>query len=61
MILVWVLQAVKGAVGHELAARIARICVAVSQTANHTLSGAIQLGDSLPVLAVKAYPVIANL
>lgn len=53
-----VLQAVKGAVRHELAACIIRICVAVSQTANNPLSGSIQLGERLPVLAVKAYPVI---
>ena len=60
MILVRILQAVKSAVGHELAAGIIRICVAISQTANHSLSGAIELGDRLPILAVKAYPVIVD-
>jgi hypothetical protein len=37
MILVWVLQAVKGTVRHELGAGIIGICVAITQTANNAL------------------------
>ena len=60
MILVWILQAVECAVGHELAAGICRICVAISQAAYYALSGAVQLGGRLPILAVEAYPVAAD-
>ena len=60
MVLVWILQAVKCAVGHELAAGIVRICTAISQAADHALSGAVELCDRLPVLAIEAYPVVAD-
>ena len=57
MIFVRVLQAVKCAVRHELAAGVRRICTAISQAANYPLSGTVQLCDRLPILAIETYPV----
>jgi len=57
MIFVWILQTVKCAVGHELAACISWICAAISQAANYPLSRAVQLGLSLPMLAIETYTV----
>ena len=57
VIFVWVLQTVKCAVGHELAACISWTCATISQAANHSLSRAVQLGLSLPMLAIETYPV----
>ena len=57
MIFVWILQTVKCAVGHELAACIRWTCAAISQAANYPLSRAVQLGLSLPMLAIETYTV----
>lgn len=57
MIFVRILQTVKCAVGHELAACIGWTCAAISQAADYPLGRAVQLGLSLPMLAIETYSV----
>ena len=60
MILVWVLQTVKTAVWSELRTGVIGAGATIAQSTDNALCRTAELSDSLPVLAVEAYPVIAD-